>query len=118
VNLYPGDSIDVGVTRTPAPASAAAPEPAAAPRLAPDAEPHGPEKDDHAEIIGPYIREPIGEMWRPVSPPEPPLEPHERILRIIAETVTEATEGDGADLDDLVRRLEAEEFTLPSLGTA
>ncbi|PRH76777.1 hypothetical protein C6N75_23800 [Streptomyces solincola] len=72
-------------------------------------EPHGPDTDHHAVIIGRYIREPIGEMSWPVAPPEP----HERILRIIAETVTEATEGDGADLEDLVRRLEAEGFTLP-----
>jgi hypothetical protein len=63
MNLYPGDSIEVGVTRTPAPAAA------------------------------------------------PP--PHERILRIVAATVADAVEGDGADLEDLVRRLEAEGFTLP-----
>ncbi|MFD9248312.1 hypothetical protein [Streptomyces bottropensis] len=78
-----------------------------------DRKPHGPEQDHHAEIIGPYIREPIGEMWWPVNPPVPPLEPHERLLQIIADTVAEATEGDGADLEDLVRRLEEEGFTLP-----
>lgn len=39
MNLYPGDSIDVGVTRTPAPTPVAAPEPAvaSAPRIDPAA---------------------------------------------------------------------------------
>ncbi|MFJ5142981.1 hypothetical protein [Streptomyces sp. NPDC088707] len=74
-----------------------------------DLEPHGPGTDHHAVLIGRYVREPIGETWWPVGPPEP----HERILRIIADVVHEATAGDGADLGDLVRLLESEGFTLP-----
>ncbi|MFF4205524.1 hypothetical protein ACFYZ8_33300 [Streptomyces sp. NPDC001668] len=77
-----------------------------------DLEPHGPETDHHAVIIGQYLREPIGEMWWPVAPPEP----HERILRIISDIVNDANDSGGIGLDDLVARLAAEGFALPPDG--
>ncbi|MFC8538055.1 hypothetical protein ACFUJY_29645 [Streptomyces sp. NPDC057249] len=80
-----------------------------------DLEPHGPDRDHHAVIIGRYTGEPTGQMWWPVNPPAPAPEPVERLLRIIAETIHEASEGDGADLDDLANRLGAEGFTLPPI---
>lgn len=41
--------------------------------------------------------------------------PHEQILRIVSEYVTEANDFGGLDANDLVTRLETAGFTLPDI---
>ncbi|AWI32633.1 hypothetical protein [Streptomyces tirandamycinicus] len=77
-----------------------------------DLAPHGPDERHHAVLIGPYTREPIGEMWWPNPEPAPP---HEVILRLIAEHVTESNNVGGLDVNDLVTDLERAGFTLPEI---